>query len=140
MNTPRPSRRHALGWIAAAAAPLPAWGAEGGLPSARHEDSSPEWEKLSARLFAGRPLLPFRHLDPLALAQRALHGDVGVRPGLSYEGPRDDHHQEDEEERRAHDGEQLLLRVRRTPDERHVSLSERQPLGLRGRRDEGGGG
>lgn len=74
MNTPRPSRRHALGWIAAAAAPLPAWAAEGGLPSARHEDSSPEWEKLSARLFAGRPLRAGREVVQLIVPLRAAYG------------------------------------------------------------------
>jgi sulfur-oxidizing protein SoxY len=49
------SRRRALRGLAAALAlPALAHAAEGGLPSARHEDSSREWERLSAQLFPGR--------------------------------------------------------------------------------------
>ncbi|MBX3605253.1 MAG: quinoprotein dehydrogenase-associated SoxYZ-like carrier [Piscinibacter sp.] len=74
MNLPRPSRRRALGWLAAAAAPLPAWAAEGGLPSARHEDSSPEWERLAARLFPGRTLRAGRDVVQLVVPLRAAYG------------------------------------------------------------------
>ncbi|MCW5664421.1 MAG: quinoprotein dehydrogenase-associated SoxYZ-like carrier [Piscinibacter sp.] len=72
MNTPRLRRRHALASLAAAA--WPAWAAEGGLPSARHEDSSPEWDKLSARLFAGRPLRAGREVVQLTVPLRAAYG------------------------------------------------------------------
>lgn len=72
MNTLRLHRRHALAGLAAAA--LPAWAAEGGLPSARHEDSSPEWDKLSARLFAGRPLHAGREVVQLGVPLRAAYG------------------------------------------------------------------
>jgi sulfur-oxidizing protein SoxY len=61
---PGPTRRdslRALGAVgaitlAAGAAPL-AFGAEGGLPSAAHGDSSPEWDRLRQRLFGDRRLL-----------------------------------------------------------------------------------
>lgn len=72
MNPPRTSRRRTLAWLAAA--PLPAWAAEGGLPSARHEDTSPEWDKLSARLFGTRPLRAGRDVVQLAAPMRAAYG------------------------------------------------------------------
>lgn len=77
MNThrpPRPSRRRVLGLLAAAAAPLPGWAAEGGLPSARHEDSSPEWDRLAAKLFPGRPLRAGREVVQLTVPLRAAYG------------------------------------------------------------------
>jgi sulfur-oxidizing protein SoxY len=74
MNMHRPSRRRALGLLAAAAAPLPAWAAEGGLPSARHEDSSPEWERLAAKLFPGRTLRAGREVVQLTVPLRAAYG------------------------------------------------------------------
>jgi hypothetical protein len=52
-------RRRTLQGLAALAA-LPAatsWAAIGGLPSAEHRDSSPEWERLSGKLFGGKPLI-----------------------------------------------------------------------------------
>lgn len=72
MKPLRLSRRHALAGLAAVT--LPAWAAEGGLPSARHEDSSPEWDKLSARLFPGRPLRAGRDVIQVAAPLRAAYG------------------------------------------------------------------
>jgi sulfur-oxidizing protein SoxY len=46
----------ALGGAALGAIGLPAGAAVGGLPSAAHGDSSPEWDRLRERLFAGRPI------------------------------------------------------------------------------------
>ena len=34
----------------------PVWAVTGGLPTAGHGDSSPEWEVLRARLFPGRSI------------------------------------------------------------------------------------
>ena len=60
MNPLRTTRRaglRALGALGLAAALGPARAAEGGLPSAAHGDSSPEWDRLRERLFGDRPLL-----------------------------------------------------------------------------------
>ena len=53
MNRLPLTRRTALGWLAAAGS-APALAAPGGLPNAQHDDSSPEWQRISGKLFAGR--------------------------------------------------------------------------------------
>jgi sulfur-oxidizing protein SoxY len=57
-----------------AAAPLHA--APGGLPSAAHDDSSPEWDKLRDKLFAGRAIesSPERSQVQLIVPLRAAYG------------------------------------------------------------------
>jgi sulfur-oxidizing protein SoxY len=59
MDGTKPSRRaslQALGGAALCSLGVPAMAAVGGLPSAAHGDSSPEWERLRERLFAQRPI------------------------------------------------------------------------------------
>ena len=71
MTSTTPSRRSALRTLGAAAfASLgtPALAAVGGLPSAGHGDSSPEWEKLRERLFGTRPI----EADPAASAVQVI--------------------------------------------------------------------
>jgi sulfur-oxidizing protein SoxY len=52
-----PSRRRLLMSLAASSVvATPAWAAVGGLPSAQHSDSSPEWLLLRQRLFGDRPI------------------------------------------------------------------------------------
>jgi sulfur-oxidizing protein SoxY len=61
-----------------AAAPLfwhgSARAAVGGLPSAGHADSSPEWDQLSSRLFAGRSLRQGQDVVQLITPLRAAYG------------------------------------------------------------------
>ena len=54
--TSRRAGLQALGGAALCALGLPAKAAVGGLPSATHGDSSPEWERLRERLFGQRPI------------------------------------------------------------------------------------
>jgi sulfur-oxidizing protein SoxY len=59
MKRPIPNRRAALrtlGGAALGALGAPAIAAVGGLPTAGHADSSPEWERLRDHLFASRPI------------------------------------------------------------------------------------
>jgi len=60
MSPTKPTRRHllvaSLASAAAAGAAAPAWAAIGGLPSAAHGDSSPEWDLLRGKLFGDRPV------------------------------------------------------------------------------------
>jgi sulfur-oxidizing protein SoxY len=52
-----PSRRRLLVSLAASSVvATPAWAAVGGLPSALHSDTSPEWLQLRQRLFGDRPI------------------------------------------------------------------------------------
>jgi sulfur-oxidizing protein SoxY len=74
MKVAKTSRRHLLRCATALAAPLPVWAAEGGLPSARHEDSSPQWDLLSAKLFNGRKLKAGREVVQLTVPLRAAYG------------------------------------------------------------------
>jgi sulfur-oxidizing protein SoxY len=67
-------RRRFLATVAAFGAPAAAWAAAGGLPSARHEDSSPEWQRLSGRLFAGRRLVQGQDVVQLSAPVRAAYG------------------------------------------------------------------
>lgn len=69
-------RRAALRRLAALAlAPGAAHAAPGGLPSATHEATSPEWERLHERMFPGRPLIqgqgPVQVIAPLRAAYGA---------------------------------------------------------------------
>jgi sulfur-oxidizing protein SoxY len=69
------SRRRALrGLGALALAPSSVWPAVGGLPSAAHEASSPEWQLLSERLFPGRQLVAGQGTVQLVAPLRAAYG------------------------------------------------------------------
>lgn len=74
----RPSRRRLLGQaIAGCAAPwLPAGlqAAVGGLPNFTHDQTTPEWEKLSGRLFPGRTLRAGQDVVQLQVPLRAAYG------------------------------------------------------------------
>jgi sulfur-oxidizing protein SoxY len=60
-----PARRHSLAALAVGGLMgAPAWAAVGGLPSALHSDTSPEWLQLRQRLFGERPI----EADPAASA------------------------------------------------------------------------
>lgn len=72
---PDRNRRHALAGLAALAlAPRTALAAPGGLPSATHDASSPEWEKISSRLFPGRTLLAGQGTVQVIAPLRAAYG------------------------------------------------------------------
>jgi len=71
------NRRHALAGIAALAlAPLTPTtrAAPGGLPSATHDASSPEWEKIASRLFPGRTLRAGQDTVQVIAPLRAAYG------------------------------------------------------------------
>ncbi|HSW06996.1 quinoprotein dehydrogenase-associated SoxYZ-like carrier [Aquabacterium sp.] len=84
MNRSELSRRSALQTIARAGLggaalctpALPALAAVGGLPSATHGDSSPEWERLREKLFAQRPIeaQPLLSAVQLIVPLRAAYG------------------------------------------------------------------
>ena len=75
MQTALPNRRHALQSLAALAfIPGAAQAAVGGLPSAAHDASSPEWERLSRQLFAGRTLIAGQDRVQLVVPLRAAYG------------------------------------------------------------------
>jgi sulfur-oxidizing protein SoxY len=57
-----------------ALAPSSVWPAEGGLPSATHDASSPEWERLSEHLFPGRKLIAGQGTVQLIAPLRAAYG------------------------------------------------------------------
>ena len=72
------NRRHALQGLAALAiaptlAPR-ALAAPGGLPSATHDASSPEWERLASKLFPGKTLQPGQGTVQLIAPLRAAYG------------------------------------------------------------------
>ena len=67
-------RRFLQSFAACAGAPAVAWSAPGGLPSADHDASSPEWERLSAQLFPGRKLVPGQSVVQVAAPLRAAYG------------------------------------------------------------------
>ena len=48
--------------------------AVGGLPSATHDASSPEWERISGRLFPGKPLIAGQSVVQLIVPLRAAYG------------------------------------------------------------------
>lgn len=71
------NRRHALAGIAALAlAPLTPTtrAAPSGLPSATHDASSPEWEKIASRLFPGRTLRAGQDTVQVIAPLRAAYG------------------------------------------------------------------
>ena len=69
------NRRTALGSLGALAlSPHSAWAAVGGLPSATHDASSPEWERFSERLFAGRKLIAGQGTVQVIAPLRAAYG------------------------------------------------------------------
>jgi len=75
MGSTSPSRRRALqGLGALALAPSSVWPAEGGLPSATHDASSPEWERLSGHLFPGRKPIAGQSIVQLTAPLRAAYG------------------------------------------------------------------
>ena len=68
-------RRTALcGLGALALSPHLGWAAVGGLPSATHDASSPEWERISERLFAGRKLIVGQGAVQVIAPLRAAYG------------------------------------------------------------------
>ncbi len=76
---PDHNRRRALQGLAALAiaptfAPATAFAAPGGLPSATHDASSPEWERLAGKLFPGKTLQPGQGTVQLIAPLRAAYG------------------------------------------------------------------
>lgn len=72
---PDRNRRHALQGLAALAiAPNAAFAAVGGLPSATHDASSPEWERISGKLFPGRTLIHGQGTVQVIAPLRAAYG------------------------------------------------------------------
>ena len=68
-------RRAALRRLALLAlAPAAAGAAPGGLPSATHDASSPEWDRLRERMFPGRPLIPGQGMVQVIAPLRAAYG------------------------------------------------------------------
>jgi sulfur-oxidizing protein SoxY len=67
------SRRDALS-LALAAAPMHALAAAGGLPTAAHDDSSPEWERLAGKLFPGKKIQSGSGMVQLTAPLRAAYG------------------------------------------------------------------
>jgi sulfur-oxidizing protein SoxY len=68
-------RRAALRRLAALALlPGAVHAAPGGLPSATHEASSPEWDRLRGKMFAGRPLIAGQGTVQLTVPLRAAYG------------------------------------------------------------------
>ena len=57
-----------------AGASMPTLAAVGGLPSAAHGDSSPEWERLSAKLFPGKRIQAGSGIVTLTAPLRAAYG------------------------------------------------------------------
>ncbi len=76
MTRTRPTnRRIALKGVAAwALAPAAALAAPGGLPDATHDSSTPEWERLQERLFAGRKPVVGRSVVQVQAPLRAAYG------------------------------------------------------------------
>lgn len=77
MNDLSSSRRQTLQRLAAfSAAPVvwPALAAEGGLPSAAHGDSSPQWQRVAESLFAGRTPRAGHNVVQLQVPLRAAYG------------------------------------------------------------------
>jgi len=69
------SRRQALAGLAALTlAPTAARAAPGGLPNATHDASSPEWDRLSARLFPGKTLIVGQGTVQVFAPLRAAYG------------------------------------------------------------------
>ena len=60
--------------VASTMAPTRALAAPGGLPSATHDASSPEWERLASRLFPGKTLQPGQGTVQIIAPLRAAYG------------------------------------------------------------------
>jgi sulfur-oxidizing protein SoxY len=72
---PDRNRRHALQGLAALAiTPATAFAAPGGLPSATHDASSPEWERISGKLFPGKTLIHGQGTVQVIAPLRAAYG------------------------------------------------------------------
>ena len=69
------NRRAVLrGLSALALAPSASWAAVGGLPSATHDATSPEWDRLSERMFPGRKLVAGQGTVQVIAPLRAAYG------------------------------------------------------------------
>jgi sulfur-oxidizing protein SoxY len=71
------SRRNAIfgaGSLALVGASMPTLGAVGGLPTAAHDESSPEWDRLSAKLFPGKKIQTGSGIVQLTAPLRAAYG------------------------------------------------------------------
>ncbi len=71
---PSSRRRFLVNVAACIGAPAAVRAAPGGLPSASHDASSPEWERLSVALFPGRALQQGQGAVQLAAPLRAAYG------------------------------------------------------------------
>ena len=82
----RTNRRHALQGLAALAlSPAGAFAAVGGLPSATHDASSPEWERISGKLFQGKKLIAGQSVVQVIVPLRAAYGaSVPVKMTIVY--------------------------------------------------------
>jgi len=69
-----PNRRLALAGLAAVAVAPAARAAVGGLPSAEHDASSPEWERVRGHLFGNRTLTPGQDVVQIIVPLRAAYG------------------------------------------------------------------
>jgi len=76
MHPDRSTRRQTLKGLAALAiAPAThSLAAVGGLPSATHDASSPEWERISGKLFPGKTLIPGQSTVQIIVPLRAAYG------------------------------------------------------------------
>ena len=69
------NRRAVLrGLSALALAPSASWAVVGGLPSATHDATSPEWDRLSERMFPGRKLVAGQGTVQVIAPLRAAYG------------------------------------------------------------------
>jgi sulfur-oxidizing protein SoxY len=74
ISTSRRRALRSLGGAALGAGVLPAFAAVGGLPSAGHADSSPEWERLREHLFQRRSIAADGSVVQLVVPLRAAYG------------------------------------------------------------------
>ena len=74
LSKPKNRRTALCGLGALALSPPFTWAAVGGLPSATHDASSPEWERISERLFAGRKLIAGQGAVQVMAPLRAAYG------------------------------------------------------------------
>jgi sulfur-oxidizing protein SoxY len=74
MHLDRSRRRALQGFAALAIVPTASFAAPGGLPSATHDASSPEWERLAGRLFPGKTLVQGQGTVQLIAPLRAAYG------------------------------------------------------------------
>jgi len=72
--TPSSRRRFLERLATCAGVPAVAWAAPGGLPSAEHDASSPEWQRLSDQLFSGRRLQQGQTVVQIVAPLRAAYG------------------------------------------------------------------